>query len=94
MNASFPSVRHDTAGQTFELITDGYLAHADYFIEGERIAFTHTFVPPELRGRGLAGQPVRSALAHARTHHLKVVPACYYVAAFMKLHSEFADLLA
>jgi uncharacterized protein len=86
-------VRHDEAASRFVAEIDGYLAHADYQLDGERIVFTHTYVPPEVRGRGIAEQLVRPALAHARARQLRVVPACSYVAAFIERHREFSDLL-
>ncbi len=88
------TIRHDEASSRFFAEIDGHLAHADYALDGARMTFTHTFVPPELRGRGIAGQLVRPALAHARANNLRVVPACSYVAAFIARHREFADLLA
>ena len=89
-----PAVQHDEANRRFILPLDGHLAHADYTLEGDRIVLTHTFVPPELRGRGLAEHLVRAALAHARQHKIRVVPACAYVATFIERHPEFRDLLA
>jgi len=91
---SQPVVEHNEANRRFILSLDGHLAHADYTLEGERIVFTHTFVPPELRGRGLAEHLVRAALAHASLHTLRVVPVCSYVATFIERHKEFRDLLA
>jgi predicted GNAT family acetyltransferase len=55
---------------------------------------THTFVPGELRGRGLAEQLVRAALEHARAEKLRVVPACSYVAKYIERHPEYRALLA
>jgi uncharacterized protein len=86
-------VRHDEAASRFVAEIDGHLAHADYQLDGDRIVFTHTYVPPEVRGRGIAEQLVRPALAHARARQLRVVPACSYVAAFIERHREFSDLL-
>ena len=95
MSSEHPvEVRHDEAASRWTAEIDGHLAHADYELGGGRIVFTHTFVPPELRGRGVAEQLVRAGLAHAREHNLRVVPACSYVAAFIGRHREFADLLA
>jgi predicted GNAT family acetyltransferase len=54
----------------------------------------HTYVPPSLEGRGIAGALVRAALEHARTAGWRVQPACSYVAAYMRRHPETADLLA
>lgn len=86
-------IRHDIAASSFITEIDGHRAHADYQLDGTRMVFTHTYVPPELRGRGIAEQLVRPALAHARAHNLRVVPTCSYVAAFIERHREFADLL-
>ncbi|CAM3000000.1 GNAT family N-acetyltransferase [Rariglobus hedericola] len=95
MSAHSPvNVVHDEANTRFAAEIDGHLAHADYTLDGTRMIFTHTFVPPELRGRGVAEQLVRPALAYARAHHFRVVPACSYVATFIQRHTEFADLLA
>ena len=45
-------------------------------------------------GRGIAGAIVKFGLEHAREKSLIVVPQCSYVAAFVKRHSEYQDLLA
>ena len=87
-------VAHDEAGSRFVLMIDGQLAHADYVLEGDRMICTHTFVPRELCGRGLAEQLVCAALAEARARGWRVVPACSYVATFIQRHPEFGDLTA
>ncbi|MEO5959258.1 MAG: GNAT family N-acetyltransferase [Opitutaceae bacterium] len=86
-------VKHNVDAHRFEATVDGHLAVADYAIEGERMIFTHTFVPAQLRGRGLAEKLVRVGLEHARSERLRVVPACSYVAAFIERHAEFKPLL-
>ncbi|HEX7631144.1 MAG TPA: GNAT family N-acetyltransferase [Lacunisphaera sp.] len=86
-------VQHNAAAHTYEAVVDGHRAVCDYELSEGKMIFTHTFVPPELRGRGVAEQLVRAALADARKNGRKVVPACSYVAAFIQRHKEFADLL-
>lgn len=86
-------VKHNAAENRFESDVDGRLSVADYQIRGTEMIMTHTFVPPELRGRGIAEKLVRVALEHARSERLKVVPACSYVDAFIKRHAEFRPLL-
>ena len=66
----------------------------EYELDGDRMIFTHTVVPPELRGRGIAEKLVRAALAEARTAKRKVVPTCSYVAKFIERHKEYQDLVA
>lgn len=85
-----PVVLHVPESRRFEIRLGDALAVAEY-VRGDRdIMLTRTFVPPELRGRGLAEQLVRTALEFARTERLRVVPACSYVAALIERHPELA----
>ena len=54
----------------------------------------HTFVPPEMRGQGVAQVLVEALVADAREQDFKIVPQCSYVAALFRRHPEWADLLA
>lgn len=85
-------VRHNAAECRFEAVVDGYLSVADYEKAGAEFVMTHTFVPSELRGRGIAEKLVRAALEHARAEKLRVVPACSYVGIFLQRHPEYRDL--
>jgi predicted GNAT family acetyltransferase len=87
-------VRHNEAASRFEVAAGGHLGVAEYERRGREMVLTHTFVPVELRGRGLAEQLVRAALAHAAAAQLRVVPVCSYVAKFIATHPEFRPLLA
>jgi len=87
------SVRHNAAASRFEAAVEGHLAIADYLLEDGRMVFTHTFVPPELRGRGVAEKLVRAGLEQARAEGRRVVPQCSYVAVFIRRHPEFQALL-
>lgn len=86
-------VRHNAAESRFEAEVDGNMSVADYHLRGTEMIMTHTFVPPQLRGKGIAEKLVRVALEHARSERLRVVPACSYVAAFIKRHPEYQPLL-
>jgi predicted GNAT family acetyltransferase len=88
------SVQHNAAAKRFEITAGGATAVAEYRDEGGRRVFHHTFVPPALRGRGLAEKLVRAALSDARARNLPVVPACSYVAAFIGKNPEFHPLVA
>lgn len=79
----------------FETTVDGHVAYAAYDLEEpDRIVFTHTTVPDELSGRGIAGELAKHALDHARAQNLKVVPQCAFIASWIKRHREYEDLLA
>ncbi len=88
-------IRHNEQQTQFETTIDGHVAYAAYDLEGpDRIVFTHTIVPDELSGRGIAGEIVKYGLDHARAKNLRVVPQCSYVEAYIKRHKEYEDLLA
>lgn len=89
-----PTVRHNTAENRYEIAIKGHLAVAEYVMQDGKQVLTHTLVPPELRGRGLAEALVRTALNDARAAGRRVVPACSYVARFIEKNREFADLVA
>ena len=91
---SAPAVRHNAAASRYEITVDGHLAVADYVLADGRMVMTHTFVPPELRGRGIAELLVRTALDEARQAGRRVVPQCSYVGRFVELHPAYRDLLA
>ena len=54
----------------------------------------HTFVPPEMRGRGVAQMLVEALVADARVQGFTIVPQCSYVEAQFRRHPEWADLRA
>ena len=88
-------IRHNENESRFETTIDGHTAIAEYDLEEpNRIVFTHTEVPDELSGRGVAAAIVKYGLDHAREKNLIVVPQCAYVASFVKRHGEYQDLLA
>lgn len=77
----------------FEIITEGHLSELAFETDGERIDLLHTFVPPELEGRGIAGRLAKAALEFARAHSLQVIPSCPYVQVYLKRHPEYQDLV-
>ena len=88
-------VRHNAGLRRFEMCDAGLTeAFLSYTREGDRVILDHTFVPVELRGRGLAAQLTVAALDEARQQGWKVVPQCSYVARFIERNPRFADLLA
>lgn len=61
--------------------------------EGVRVA-THTIVPPEIGGRGIAGELVKALVADAREKGFKIVPQCSYVEKKFDENPEWSDLRA
>ena len=87
-------VVHNEAAQRFEVTIDGKLSRADYRLHDGVMHMTHTEVPVQQEGRGIAAMVVRVAMEHARARGYKVRPACSYVRSFMSRHPEFNDLRA
>lgn len=85
------SVTHNTARSRYEMTTEHGLAVAEYRQQGDRLVFTHTEVPSEDEGKGLGAKLVRAALEDTHRRGLKIVPACSFVAAYVRRHPEFDD---
>jgi predicted GNAT family acetyltransferase len=82
-------VKHNPAQSRYELDAEHGTAVAIYRQQGDRAIFTHTEVPPADEGKGIGSQLVRAALDDTRRRGLKIVPACSFVAAFMRRHPEY-----
>ena len=73
-------VKHDATAQEFYVETPEGRALLHYEREGDNLNFHHTFVPPALRGKGLAEKVVSAGFEYAEKNHMKVIPTCPYVA--------------
>ena len=67
---------------------DGHEAELTYTVEGDQMTLVHTGVPDELGGKGIGGQLVEQAVAHAREHGLTVVPQCSYARSWIEKHPD------
>lgn len=76
----------------FEIESEGAIAVAEYTVKNGVITFTHTYVPEQLGGRGLATRLAQGGLAAARERGLKVVPECSVFVRYMQKHPETQDL--
>lgn len=77
----------------FSTTVDGHEAYLSFSEDGSRIILLHTFVPPELEGRGIAGRLATHGLGYAREHGMKVVPECPYVRSYIERHPEYQELV-
>lgn len=76
-----------------ETMIDGRLSKIDYQLNGGKIYYYHTEVPPELGGRGIATSMAKFALDYAREQRLGVVPLCPFVAAYIERHPDYQSLV-
>lgn len=87
-------IQHDRVGQRFHTDVEGFSCVLDYSLDAGVMTITHTGVPGEVGGRGIASALVQAAIDAARSEGWKVVPACSYAATWMQRHPACADLRA
>lgn len=89
-----PSLVRDNKDRSrFELEAGGSLAFASYRLSGNTVIIAHTETPPALRGRGIASELVKGALATIRADGHQVVAGCSFVVDYLDRHPEYADLV-
>jgi predicted GNAT family acetyltransferase len=78
----------------YELRVDGDLAgEIRYRRQPGSVVLVHTEIEPSLEGQGMGVVLVRGALEDIRAGGARVVPFCPFVAAFIRRHHEYADLV-
>ncbi len=82
-------VDHNPQEQCFSTVVDGYKAVLEYrTVDEQTLDFCHTFVPDELRGKGVAAVLAKAAFAYAKEHQVKVIPSCSYIATYMQRYPQ------
>ena len=75
--------------------SDGELAgFVTYQLTGKIIVYTHTEVPPEFEGQGVASTLAKAVMDDARTHERTVVPMCPYISSWLEKHPGYEDIVA
>jgi predicted GNAT family acetyltransferase len=92
MEHSYELVHNTTACQ-YEYHIEGHLARVIYEEENGVLHLTHTFVPKELGGRGVAGALVKAVMDDIEKRELKMKPGCSYIVAYVEKHPECEKLL-
>lgn len=83
---------NNTELNRFEIQLGHQVAVLEYQIAGKNIIYTHTEVPPEHEGKGIAAYMARFAMEFARENGLKVQALCPYVNAFVRRHPEYHSI--
>ena len=87
-------VADNPAQNQYEGRLDGQLvAHSEYELAPGVITFLHTEVDPELEGQGIGSALASNVLDDVRARGLRVVARCPFIAAYIRRHREYADLL-
>ena len=90
------TIQHSTANQEFTAGPADNQAELAYSCPTPGVIdFTHTFVPEDQRGQGIAEKLAETALAYAREHQLRVHTSCEFMASYVQRHhAQYADILA
>ena len=87
-------VRENTALHRFELpISGDAVAAAYYSIEDGRLVLTHTEVPAEFSGLGIATRLAQGTFELLRKSGRKAVLKCPFMGNFFAKHPEYADIV-
>ena len=65
-----------------------------YTRDGDVLTLVHTEVEPAFEGGGLGATLVAGALDDVRARGKRIRPFCPFVAAYIRSHPEYADLVA
>ncbi|MCC9166949.1 GNAT family N-acetyltransferase [Pontibacter harenae] len=88
------NVIHDEDDLRFYGEVEGDEAELTYTYPDDKVMdFDHTFVPIQARGKGLADQLVKAGLDFAKDKGYQIIPSCPVVAAYVKRHPEYGDLV-
>ena len=83
----------NAARKRFEMVVEGVTAYVTYARHADRLTLVHTEVPKALGGRGVGSSLATAVLQEVRRRGLRVAVECEFLEAFIKRHSEFADLV-
>jgi hypothetical protein len=87
-------VRDNPEMQRYEaMVGDRLAGTAVYAAQPAARVFTHTVVLPRFEGRGVGARLARAALDDVRDRGLHAVPRCPFIAAWIRRHPEYEDLV-
>ncbi len=88
-------VADNPAESRYEAILDGRLVGvSEYDLEGDRIVFVHTEVDSSVEGKGVGSRLAQAALDDVRRRGLTLVADCPFIAAWLKRHRDYQDLVS
>ena len=79
----------NTEKKQFEMAVDGIIAKIEYQQWDERMALTHTEVPRQMEGRGIATAIIEKTLVYMEANNLKLIQLCPIVIAYLEKHPEW-----
>ncbi|WP_114952644.1 GNAT family N-acetyltransferase [Sphingosinicella terrae] len=87
------AVVENPAMRRFELALPDGLAAAWYRVDGDRLVLTHTEVPSEYGGQGIASRLAARTFELIRASGRKAVLRCPFLQGFAARHPEYSDIV-
>ncbi len=89
-----PLFRDDPENHRYVAEVDGeIIGLAVYHLRGGRHVFVHTEVDPEYERRGIGSALAKYALEDVKAQGGSVVPICPFIAAWLRRHPEYDELV-
>ncbi|MEM6376926.1 MAG: GNAT family N-acetyltransferase [Bacteroidota bacterium] len=85
-------VTNNTRMKQFEVRMDDHKAELVYRLRKKTLFLMHTYVPEELRGKGIATALATTALEYAKGKGYKIAVLCPFVGAYVKKQPEWYAL--
>lgn len=82
-------VIHYPKDNKFEIEVDGFTAQVKYVLYHDYLDIVHTFVPPEIGGKGIAASLVETAYTYALENGMRPQATCSYAVMWLKRHPEY-----
>jgi len=64
------------------------IMQADEDKERHTLNITHTNVPRELEGQGIASKLMKEAIGYAKSHHYEIILTCSFARVYLSRHPE------
>jgi len=88
------NIQHDQKNHKFTVTIEGSECYLNYNLpRANVIDFYFTYVPGDLRGRGIAALLVEEGLKYAEKNKLQVIPSCSYVNIYIHRNEKYKGLL-
>ena len=85
---------HNEPECKYEYHIDGHIAYITYDDQDGNMHLTHTIVPEELAGKGLAKMLLEDVLEQIKNANKKAVAQCSYIVKYQEKNPEKSDLFA
>ena len=86
-------ISRNEAAHRFEVPLGDKIAKIDYIQSNGKLNLVHTEVPKKFEGQGIGKKLVKAALDYAQETNLKVIPSCPFVAAYIRRHPEYLEIV-